>query len=657
MKLSDLYTEYFANWVSGGNLINRDKISLLGIKPLFDRFMTHDYITKIWMVRSLPVQYNRNLTDILRNELFKTHPDVKTIVHFVNEPVNFSVKSNLFMRQFENISQKYHEYEDFFETLTDDQRLAGVYDINPKTGRKVYVTEKDMQNVKDEYDSYMYLFEQSTNNHSFSNTFYFVQASCSSKREMRRYTKSIEGLFASQDVMYVELHGNISSYLSNFCPATFMGRSNGKFAHMLTTDTNITGFVPVRTKGLVGGKGLLMGLDIQTGLPFWLDMFNSGTAQISMIIGKTGCGKTYFAFALALWLAALGVHFSAIDIKGGEWGKIAAYVPMIEIDMGGVNSCFVNTLRLDDVHCDSREEAAEAFDTAVRGTVGTFEVVTALTEDEGNPADLHALLDKAVMKVMHRNGVIPENPDSFSRTRHLKYSDVLDVVRDLQSSSSYTESQKTICQLVITRGSDYFLAEGRYASSMMKELTLQEIYDSPAVVYNFNKNKNVMLDTLDSLRVYWVQFLDGKKQSERKRLKLHTAAFYEELQRCNQFGMLVEEISHKVTGSRSNNVIIFLLLNSISTFQSEAFAAIKSNITTKIVGKMLESDVKKMVEEFDCKPIEEYMTKICLDQTSRLSNCFAIQYDTGIDTNQVLCRTVMPEKMSKHFNTRDRMTA
>lgn len=39
MKLRDVYAEYLANWLSGGSLINRDKISLLGIKTLYDRYL------------------------------------------------------------------------------------------------------------------------------------------------------------------------------------------------------------------------------------------------------------------------------------------------------------------------------------------------------------------------------------------------------------------------------------------------------------------------------------------------------------------------------------------------------------------------------------------------------------------------------------------
>ena len=34
-KLLDFYTSYIANWISGGELINRVNLSSLGIKPLF----------------------------------------------------------------------------------------------------------------------------------------------------------------------------------------------------------------------------------------------------------------------------------------------------------------------------------------------------------------------------------------------------------------------------------------------------------------------------------------------------------------------------------------------------------------------------------------------------------------------------------------------
>lgn len=150
-----------------------------------------------------------------------------------------------------------------------------------------------------------------------------------------------------------------------------------------------------------------------------------------------------------------------------------------------------------------------------------------------------------------------------------------------------------------------------------------------------------------------VQYLDTKKQSIRKEQKLHTAAFYEELQRSNQFGKLVETISHSVTGSRSNNVMIFLLLNAVSVFNNNELNAIKSNITTKIVGKLEDGDIDLLVKEYGCKPIQKQLEKINDKSTNRWQNCFAILYDTGVDVDKAIYRTVVPQYMLEQFKTRD----
>lgn len=655
MKLMELYSEYFANWISGGNLVSQDNISMLGLKPLFDRFITNKWVTKVWSVRAFPVLYDINPTDLIRNEMFKLNPRVRTVINVISEPISVNVQSSMFMRQFESISERYHKMKEFFDSLTEDQKVAGMTYTNPVSGRKVTIGMKDFHVIEEEYHSYLYVYKQVTSGHRFTNTYFFVQASARNKKEMRKYSRDLEALLSGQDIFFNELHGNIGSYLDNFCPASYKGSIPGKFSTMLLSDTNLSALLPYKTMGLIGGKGLLVAMDHNTGLPFIEDFFNSGTAQVFMICGKTGCGKTYLSFSLALGLAGLGLHFSAVDIKGNEWVKVNKYVDTLVIGMSGNNAKFVNTLRLDDTECSTVDEAKEAYNTAVRGTVKLFEIAVALQETEGNIADLLSILNKAVSKVFSQSGVIEDKPATFSNSRNLKYADVVTVVSVLQTSSSFTEKQKMLCQLIITRTVDYFTADGRYAEAFLNELTLGDVLRSTAVIYDFNKNADVMLDTLDTLRVFMVQFLDGKKQSYRKRQKLHTAAFYEELQRCEKFGLLVDEISHKVTGSRSSNVIIFLLLNSVTTFDSSAFAAIKSNITTKMIGKMNSEDVTKLIEEFDCGSIADYMTQICEDNTNELSHCFAVQYDTGLRTNKVLCETVMPAEMSAHFNTRDRM--
>ncbi len=49
--------------------------------------------------------------------------------------------------------------------------------------------------------------------------------------------------------------------------------------------------------------------------------------------------------------------------------------------------------------------------------------------------------------------------------------------------------------------------------------------------------------------------------------------------------------------------MIFLLLNAVSVFNNNELNAIKSNITTKIVGKLEDGDIDLLVKEYGCKPI------------------------------------------------------
>ena len=144
MKLSELYSEYFANWISGGSLVTQDRISLLGLKPLFDRFITHNWITKIWVVKRFPVEYDCNLTDLVRGELFKLNPKVKTSINFVSIPTNVNARNSIFLKQFETASQNFHEMEDYFNSLTREQKVAGVAIVNPNNGKKIYFVKEEL---------------------------------------------------------------------------------------------------------------------------------------------------------------------------------------------------------------------------------------------------------------------------------------------------------------------------------------------------------------------------------------------------------------------------------------------------------------------------------------------------------------------------------
>ena len=322
------------------------------------------------------------------------------------------------------------------------------------------------------------------------------------------------------------------------------------------------------------------------------------------------------------------------------------------ISMDGADPVFVNTLRLDDLNC-TKDNCKEMFSNAVTGTVMLLSLMVDLQPNEGNAVDLHTILEKATMKLYSREGVFQDNPETFSRTASMTYQDIIDIVADLESTGIYNENQVRICNLIKLRCSNYFSSDGRYSDLMRNEVTVGDILNTPLIVYSFNKNSNGELDLLDTIKVFMVQFLDSKKHEIRKQQHLHTFAFYEELQRCTSFTVLLRYISSRVTGSRSSNVSVFLLLNAISALDSDAMAQIRSNITTKIIGKVTEEDKKVLVEKFGCGAIEKYIDLIIDTSSVLYRNCFAIQYETGHNMDKALFKTILPDYMWEKLNTRD----
>lgn len=651
MRLSDLYAEYFANWISNGGMINRDKISLLGIRPLYDQFLTNKYVTKVWMVIQMPVHFDKNLTQMIRTEMHERFPEVKTTVHLYNSPVVPAIYSEQFKRYMGSAASNYYKYEDIFNSLTEVEKETGV---SQYVGRGSYfrVSRDVLNNIRDKYDSYMYVHNQVSNGKTFVNTAYFIQASCENKQILRKYGDSLMQLMMKNQILVKPLKGKVGHYLNNYCPATHLQANSNAARTILLSQENVAAMMPNITKGLVSEHGLPIAIDWQTKLPFFLDLTSSGTAQVIMIVGKSGCGKTFLAFIIVICLVSVGIHCSVTDIKGGEWAVLKKYLQTLEIDMSGDSARFVNLLRLDNLGCNE-DNCREAYDSAVNNTIGLFEVCTNLQPYEGNEADLRSILAQAVEKVFSSNGVVKTNPKTFSKTRNLNYSQVLVVLSDLESSRSYTDAQKQICKIIRTRCAPYFMSEGRYSSAFKNELTVADVLDTPLVIYNFNKNTGEALDVIDNVRIFMSRCLDSRKHFIRKQKKLHQAAFFEELQRCGSMKTLINNISSDVTGSRSNNLSVFLLLNAVSTFDADNFSAIRSNITTAMVGKCSNADIKKLVSDYDCETIENYMQLIRKNDGGKYNNCFAISYDVGNDKNSLIAKTVIPQSMAKDFSTRD----
>ena len=659
-----LYMEYIANYISSGAFILREKISSLGIRAVFDRFLTKKAITKVWLIRSLPVDFNYNLTHFIRDEMFKVFPEVKTTLYFYSIPTEIRTESETFKRMFGRARERYERYKDLYENLNENDKL---------TGKKFYIgggktftlRKSDIEKLKSRYDSFSYVYEHKSNGGRFFKTYVFIQASADDNSLLQRYRKHLHDLLVGRDIFFQEIKGNVSKYLSNFGPASYINEEVKEYPHNLFSDENLAHIIPTHTRGLIGGQGVLFGLDVLSKFPVILNPIETSAAQVFLWIGKSGSGKTFAAQMATLgFLSDELFHASAVCIKGGEWDKLRPLVGniMLVISMDDTHGNFVNVMRIDDMDVDE-DNCEYVYNLAVHATVQLFSIAVNLTKEEGNLSDLEFILDTAVRKVYSQlNGFNYKNPKTFHLTKQLKYEDVVDTLVELsETTQSLSDAQRKMIPLIVTRASTYFKGHGRFSKSLRNEITVKEVYNSRLVVFSMNKNAGDIMDTSDDIKVYMAQHLIRKKHHMRGRHKLHSIEVYDEGQRADDIGtrmgghssQLIKGISHAVSGSRSDNVTIHIITNSMASLKGDDKAAIRSNITSVVAGKMNKEDIDELVENYGCSDIKKYMESISNDENPKLENCFALKFDNGRRVLRTIYKAVVPPYIEEELRQRD----
>lgn len=654
MKLLDIYSYFLANWLNSGAFVNSGRMESTSINPEYNLIFTKNKIRQIIQVVGIkPINIDICFVDYIRDRMFELNPDVETVINVVEYPVHLDVNSDKYKRAMNRADEAYESYREAFESQGSMARLTGkVYRL--PNGARIKLSKEKLESLESIQTSYTYLYQHVTGGGTVALTKIFIELSSSDRRALKRAENDLYGIVGSANIGVQPVKAANKAYLLEMGPAVPAAKTLTKkfLPQLLFSDENTAAFTSYKSRGLVGGgKGaLLLGMDFRSRLPFSIDIFRAASAQVFMLLGKTGSGKTYAAFQAALSALALGEYVTAIDIKGREWAQLTAAAGAKVITFDERNPSFVNTLRLDDLDI-SEGNANELFQIAVRGTVTLFMLAINLQVNEGNPNDAEMVVREAVMKMYSMKGIDPANPASFKETRGMQYSDVLPVLESLQTTQSYTDDQRRMVTLARARLNAYFGDSGMFSDAFRNEISLGDVLDAPFVIYEFNKNQNAISDSLDVLRIFMVQFLDSKKKAMLRLRGRFLFCFYEELQRCDQFGNLLEYICADVTGSRSNNAVIFLLLNSLRVLQGERARDIRSNLTSFACGAVEDNDIRTIRDDFGKEWLAGQLTLFSQRQQV-YRNCFAAEIDTGVEQLQTVYKVSLPQHLSEAFRTR-----
>ena len=583
------------------------------------------------------------------------HPDVELVITIDSHPIKLSVTDDKFNRAASKAYDAYENYNEVFNSQSGIARLTGKTYHLPGGGR-IRLSREKLDNLLQLRSSYLYLFSQISAGDTVSLVNVFFEIIGKDFREVRRAGDTLYGLLGVMNIGIQQVKSANKAFMQEIGPATPSPKTlNKKFLPQLLFSTeNMTAFSPYKGRGLVGGGegAILFGVDMRSRLPLSVDIFRSGAAQIFLLDAKTGGGKTYTAFNIALSAMANNHHVTAIDLKGREWSALCVAKPDAKIiTFDNRHPSFVNCLRLDDMPVDANN-ASELYNNAVDGTVQLFMLVLNIQPGECNPTDAQLVIREAVQKMYSIRHVDPANPSSFAETRGMTYSEVLPILESLASTGTYTLEQKNAVHLARSRLHAYFGESGMFSEAMRNEVTLGDILESQLTIYELNKNQNSTFDTLDVIRVFMIQYLNGKKQTVLKERGEFCFQFFEELQRCEQMTQLLQYICSQVTGSRSSNMIIILLLNSLKVLQGKEAQDIRSNITSYLVGLVEDNDIRSFREDFGKEWLAHQLEIISSKQTI-YRNAFAASIDPGYGSPlETVFRVEIPKDLSKAFRTR-----
>ncbi|MFQ9249524.1 MAG: hypothetical protein ACLR3R_19960 [Clostridium paraputrificum] len=651
-KLYDFYCNYFVNWMSGGALVNKTGMSSLGIKPLYDRIITKSSVKKVICVSAFPVNYDKTFSSTLSRKVSETYRNCKVNICMQSFKSDLNVRSADFKRNMADSERKYNDYKRTYDSLSESDRAVGRKIYGPG-GASVTVTSQTLNLLKDNFESYKYCNDIINNNGTLYSTYLFIELVAPDNATMIKVRDLVYRILDSFQCVYFEIHSNSSKYMETIAPAGFMkaGAKVKEFHNTLLSHENMAQLMPYKSHGFIGdGTGTLMGIDRGSRAPFILNFFKTGDRQINIFLCPSGKGKTVSSFMIALSLLDAGIHCSVIDVKGDEWVKLAPFTKLLNIDISSSNGVYVNTLRMDDVPVDI-SSSISFFESCINSTANLMKVIIGYPEGSAEERSSDFIVRNALNKLYSRNNVRKENPKTFANTAHLKYMDLVSIIQEIGNTPGFVQYSNIIHD-IINRCSSMFEDTSLFKG---KEITVRDIIDTPLVIYSLSKNESQGDSLSDAIRTCMVSDLDMKKIYMRKKNKLGTCCFYEEMQRKAEFRSLIKFICGVVTGARSSNVTVFLLCNTPSILMDADVQAITSNISTYIIGPLNKNDMGVL----EYLGLSDIIHKVQLLSTypGKYKHCFVCKFDTGEEANSCIYSAIIPPHILEKLKTRDAISS
>ena len=656
-KLS-MYANLIMEWLAGSGIDTSTRLSEVSIKTMYDRFMTKNIVSQTWCVHMLPTFYNEPFVKRLREHMFARFKDTEVIVHTHNIPISsdLNVTSENYKSQMSSAEMLYAARRGILEDGSATEQATGK--VMKGFGMRFVIRPKDVERARAKFESYHYLYDRLTSGGAAFQTFLFITANFKRKDRayMAQFEKTLKDFMIQngKEISYYMVTGNLKSCLMNFgATSASSPEMVSQFPSLLMTDENLSTMTPFADRGLQGGTGYLLGIDKKTNLPFILHLTGSGNSQVILCAGQPGSGKTYTCGDGFVFGGLANNHFVSIfDIKSGEYDNLLPFADSILIDFSAKSGKYVNTLRIDDVPLPKNStDAKEIYLSAINSTIGWLSTIVNLQNGEGNVRDLEGFLRKSLEFFFTSVGVIADNPLTYEKSKVMDVHDIPKYMAAVINDAPEGSITKTIGKVAHERCSVYLATDSPSGNIFQEEVTLTEVLKKNLVIYSFGLNSGAYMEASEGIKSHMANAIDTKKEYYLKQEGKFLTVLYEELNSCKYIPYFIRNVSARVVRSRSNNVNIVMLMNSLQVLMEQDFQDIASNIRTFLVGSLNPIDFP-LLDELNASVLRSDVEKISSGEFDGLTNCFAIKFNTGTASGSTVIKAYYPPEVSELLRTR-----
>lgn len=398
-----------------------------------------------------------------------------------------------------------------------------------------------------------------------------------------------------------------------------------------------------QTQGLNDTHGTLFGLARENNAPYWINFRKTANAKNIYVVAKSGFGKTFMVLGVIVDGYADGYNLCIMDIKGTEFTALTKACGGIVLSMRPDDTHFVNHFVMEASDVEDGNYGIY-FNRHLRLSKRRMQIMCQFTETERARGE--ALIDEFITALYRNEGVAPDNPNTWERSRIFHPYYVFDKFEEY-ISREIKEKYGEIATSALSRMRTYMSRTGNNAHIHRDPYAYKEVLKTRVLTFDFGilEDSTSNVDpVVFQLRVMDMEIINDEYVSYKKKHGEWTMKVLEESQVCADY--LLEIYVREMTLRRAQNQVTFLLGNSISALQNNPIAKpLLDSINILVLGVLNDSNQRYMVNEYDLGEDNKRKLELIANDT-RYIHTFLLVNRMQQDATTALIKTYVPKSVS-----------